>query len=362
MNIYIVTFANGNYGSLLQAYALQSRLREFGAAPCLLLESNPKRRSKLHSIWRIIKPQRHYTLFQRVQRKIQSEDFKGKKDKMTQFFNKNLSVSVITDKRAFVQNLSSEDVFIAGSDQIWNILNKPLSKWYSLQWVDNRCRKYSYAASIGLSTLTEQQKREYTFGLSAFRVLSFRETDAVNALSSCFSGNIRQDIDPTLLYDACFWRKIEAPQLVEHPYIFVYMLRPNMEVINMARSIAKVKGCKIIFTGQFADRFEGTTTVCDAGVEEFLSYIDHAQAVVTNSFHGTVFSILFEKPFLSVRVSSTGSRAESLLKLLNLEAQLVENVHDSFSLEINYSPVKSILANEREKSLDYLRSICAFKV
>lgn len=362
MNIYIVTFVGGNYGSLLQAYALQSQLRDMGTTPCVLLESNPKKRSKFHSIWRILKPQKHYSLIQRVQRKIQSKDFKGKKDKMTQFFNKNLSVSVITDKRAFVQSLSSKDVFIAGSDQIWSVLNKPLSKWYSLQWVDNQYRKYSYAASIGLSSLTEQQKREYASGLSAFRVLSFRETDAVNALSSCFNGNIRQDIDPTLLYDAPFWREIAASRLLEEPYIFVYMLRPDMKVINLARSIAKVKGYRIIFTGQFADRFEGMTTVCDAGVEEFLSYIDHAQAVVTNSFHGTVFSILFEKPFLSVRVSSTGSRAESLLRLLNLETQLVDSVHDTFSLEIDYSLAKSILANEREKSLDYLQSICAFKV
>lgn len=359
MNIYIVTLYAGNYGSCLQAYALQTRLNEFGGNSFVLARKEPKKRfSKIHSIWKILKPEKHYSLYQRIQRKIQSREFVEKKEKLARFVSQNISIQTIKDRSSFVRGLPAEDIFLAGSDQVWNILNSSLSSWYSLQWVNDGHKKYSYSASIGLSTLTENQKQEYVKGLATFQIISLRESQAVEALSSSFHGKIRQDIDPTLLFDATFWRKHESPQLLKEPYIFVYMLRPNIDVIRIARKIAKEKGCQIIFTGQFADKFKGVKTICNAGIEEFLSYIDHAEVVVTNSFHGTVFSILFGKPFLSVKLASTGSRAESLLNLLGLESQLVEDAENGYSLNINYSNVYTILDKEREKSLNYLKSIC----
>ena len=100
------------------------------------------------------------------------------------------------------------------------------------------------------------------------------------------------------------------------------------------------------------------TTVCDAGIEDFLSYIDNAEVVVTNSFHGTVFSILFEKPFLSVKLASTSSRVENLLNMTGLASQLVEGTVKTYNLTVDYTDVQRVLTEERQKSLDYLKSIC----
>lgn len=360
MKIYTVTFLINNYGSLLQAFALQSRLREFGAEPEILVKLPRQRPSRLRSWLSVLKPVKHYSLMQRVKKRLHIRRYAEKNKKLSQFKNSNISYTNIEDEHSFCKNISTGDLFIAGSDQIWSVALGPLSKWHSLQWIDKKgIKKYSYAASIGLSDLSEEQIGVYKDGLSDFQVISFREKQAVDILSPVFEGKTRQDLDPTLLYDKTFWRKIESPRLVEEPYVFVYMLRPDNNVIKLAKKIAYEKGYKVIYTGLLADHYNGVKTVCDAGIPEFLSYIDHAEVVVVNSFHGTVFSVLFEKPFLSVKVASTSSRVESFLGMIGLMPQYVEDVNGTYSLNLDFSAALKILEKEREKSLEYLKTICS---
>lgn len=192
MNIYTVTFFGGNYGSCLQAYALQTCLKELGSNVFVLSVSHRKGRcSKLRAIWKIFKPEKHYSLFQRIRRRTQAKDFQEKREKLRRFSDHYLSVKTITDRDSFIRILTAEDVFLAGSDQIWSTLNSHLSEWYSLQWVANDHTKYSYAASIGISSLTDSQKKEYAEGLSSFKTISLREKQAVDALSPLFPNKIR---------------------------------------------------------------------------------------------------------------------------------------------------------------------------
>ncbi len=363
MKIYTVTFLINNYGSVLQAYALQSRLREFGADPTILVKVPKLPRSKLLSWVRswlvVLKPVKHYTLIQRIKKRLHVRKYFEKNKKLSIFVNENISSMRITDEQLFLNNISSKDIFLAGSDQIWSVALSPLSKWYTLQWLGGRKNvRYSYAASIGLSNLSDEQMLIYKKDLSAFSCISLREKQAVNLLSPLFRGKIRQDLDPTLLYTKAFWREKESSRLVDEPYVFVYMLRPDINVIKLAKRVAREKNCKIIYTGLLANRYKGVETICNAGIPEFLSYIDHAEAVVTNSFHGTVFSVLFEKPFLSVKVASTSSRVESFLEMTGLTSQYVEDVDKPVSLSVDFSNAIQILEKERNKSLNYLRSIC----
>lgn len=362
MRIYTVTFLINNYGSLLQAYALQSRLREFGAEPEILVKLPKQRPSRLRSWLSVLKPVKHYSLMQRIKKRLHVRRYAEKNRKLSQFKNSNISYTNIENEQLLCKNVSTGDLFLAGSDQIWSVALGPLSKWYTLQWLDKKgIRKYSYAASIGLSELSEEQIGAYKEGLSEFQVLSLREKQAVKLLSPVFPATVRQDLDPTLLYDKTFWRKIESPRLVDEPYVFVYMLRPDNHVIKLAKRVAQEKGYKVIYTGLLADHYNGVETVCDAGIPEFLSYIDHADVVVVNSFHGTVFSVLFEKPFLSVKVASTSSRVESFLEMTGLMSQYVEDVNRSYFLNLDFSAALKILEKEREKSLKYLKSICSLE-
>lgn len=359
MKIYTVTFLINNYGSLLQAFALQSRLREFGAEPEILVKLPKQRPSRLRSWLSVLKPVYNYSLMQRIKKRLHVRRYAEKNKKLCQFRNSNISYTNIEDELSFCKKISTGDLFLAGSDQIWNVALGPLSKWYTLQWIDKKgVKKFTYAASIGLSELSEEQISFYKEGISDFQVISLREKQAVNLLSPVFAGKIRQDLDPTLLYDKTFWRKIESPRLVEKPYVFVYMIRPDNNLIKLAKRVAKEKGYKVIYTGLLADHYHGVETVCDAGISEFLSYIDHAEAVIVNSFHGTVFSVLFEKPFLSVRVASTSSRVESLLEMTGLMSQYVEDINKPFSLDVDFSNAMQILERERDRSLEYLKFIC----
>ena len=91
----------------------------------------------------------------------------------------------------------------------------------------------------------------------------------------------------------------------------------------MAKHLAQRHNCKVIYTGQFAGKYTGVETVVDAGIEEFLSYILHAKYIITNSFHGTVFSLLFGKQFVNVKIDSTSSRAENLLDIVGLSDKMI---------------------------------------
>lgn len=365
MKIYTVTFLNNNYGSILQAFALQSRLKEFGAKPCILQKktsaSHSKCYRKLSGFLHLFKPKENYSFIKKCYMFFDGNKFQGKYVKIDAFVKNNITAYTIDDERSFLSEITNEDFFLAGSDQVWNCCN-PVSPWYSLKWVKGNNNKYSYAASIAKSALTDNQIKSYKTALVEFKYISLREKHAFDLLEKEFSNQIRQDVDPTLLYDGSFWKKIASPRLIKEPYIFVYRLRPNDDIFQLAKKIAHEKGCKIYYTGLCGAHTKGVHTIYDAGVEDFLSLILHSELVLTNSFHGSVFSILFEKPFLSVNIASSGSRIESLLGKLNLTKQLVNNIDEGYSLEIDYSKAKEILVRERCRSLEYLKSICERRI
>lgn len=365
MNIYTVTFINKNYGSILQAFALQSRLKEFGSRPCILQKEASVSRSKCYRMisgfLHLFMHKENYGFAKKCYMYFDDSKFRGKYTKINEFVKRNITTYMVDDEKLFQSKISKDDLFLAGSDQVWNICN-PVSPWYSLKWVKENNNKYSYAASIAKSALTDKQIKSYKDALSDFKYISLREKHALELLKKEFGNQIRQDVDPTLLYDGSFWKKIATPRLIKEPYIFVYRLRPNDDIFHLAKKIALEKGYKIYYTGLCGAHTKDIHTIYDAGVEDFLSLILNAELVLTNSFHGTVFSVLFEKPFLSVNIASSGSRIESLLSKLELTSQLVNDIDCSYSLEIDYSTSNDILAKERARSLEYLKNVCERKI
>lgn len=364
MNIYTATLIRKNYGSMLQAYALQSCVKQYGALPYVIIKQSSKKHSRLYHFFGhsyglikyLLKPDVDYSFSKKLKLRIGDSKYDGKYKKLDYFAKEKLSIQFIVNEKDFISSIPENSIFLAGSDQVWSSSSK--LSWYAFQWVDGKYDKYSYAASIGKSLLSEEDLEKYKSALSPFKSISLRERQALNIFEPIFTDKVRQDLDPTLLWDKNFWRKIESPRLIEGPYVFVYRLRPNDDVFDLARKVSKEKNCRIVYTGSYAYSAKDVKTIYDAGVEDFLSLIDHAEAVVTNSFHGTAFSVIYEKPFLSAKVATTGSRAESLLSLLGLKSQYISNMDEDFSLQIDYAKANTILSKERDKSLDYLKSIC----
>ena len=360
MKVYVVTYYNNNYGSALQAYALQSKLKELGAEPMIIRPEAKNIGKSLHDKLRFyFRKEKHYGPLRKIRRSIQKRIYATKLKKINAFISGH--TVIIPYKEALHSIQIDKCVLLAGSDQIWNTLNHEIDDFYLFREIDNpRARKVSYAASIGVSILTEEQKEYYKVALADFDVVSFRETHALRLLSDSLNNNeVRVDIDPTLLYDACFWEKLLPSKKPELPYLFVYMLRPDRRVIEIARHLAKKHHLNIIYIGLFSNYYRGVKTVVDAGVEDFLYYLYNADIVITNSFHGTVFSLLFHKKFASVRIDSTASRVESLLRTVGLENRLVEGVDDCEYVyhDYNYSEIDKILDDNRRGSINYLRQI-----
>lgn len=363
MKVYTATFLNNNYGSFLQAFALQSKIKEIGRES-IIIQQNKKNQhdSLIMRIKRVIKPKKNYSYYRRLKLYFQNKRFSEKYKKIQAFKKQRLDVAYFNGLIDLSNQISEDDILLAGSDQIWSLVLGPLSGWYtfSCNEIPANVKKYSYAASIGLNELTEQQIMEYREALKDFSVVSFREHQAEILLSSSLSCEVRSDIDPTLLYDEDFWGKIASERLVNDRYIFIYMLRPDKHLIDMGKAIGKRLNCRVIYTGLMGDHFRGVDTICNAGIEDFISYIKYSEGVITNSFHGTVFSILFKKQFLSVRISGTSSRVDNLMDIVGLKSNYI-NSNDSiepFFSRIDYQPVMSKLETERNKSLEYIRRLC----
>lgn len=363
MKVFTATFVSENYGTLLQAYALQCKLQELGATPVLVGSPNQNhdanRISLIQRLKTFLRPEKHYGIIYKTRRVLERRIFKEKKRKANLFISNNLSMNSYDNCR--VQMEKEKCILLAGSDQVWNTLNKPINGFYLFDYVKTKnCKRCSYAASIGLSELNEEQKQYYATVLQDFYSVSFREKVAYDLLKDHLNNPIvRYDIDPTLLYGKKFWLGLAGERVARKPYVFVYMLRPDKRLIKMARIIEKKLHYKIVFLGQYNDIYLGCKTLFSAGVEDFLSAIANAEMIITNSFHCTVFSILFEKKFVSVKIESTSSRVENLLALLGLQDHLIDDIDslDKIYKEYDTSQVEKILKEERNKSTDYLREL-----
>lgn len=360
MKIYTATFYKNNYGSALQAFALHQKLRELGAEPVIIhYKEKPKKRSLVTRLREFFKPEKHYGPIRKLRRYLQRKRYADKAKRINRFVTENTTMQPY---EACVAEIEKEPcVLLAGSDQVWNTLNRPIAGFYLFDFVKNtRVRRVSYAASIGLSQLSPEQKAYYKKTLEPFAAVSLRERNAYESLKDVLDNPVvRQDVDPTLLFDGAFWEKVAGERPESEPYLFVYMLRPDKRVMRIARRLAKQNGLKIIYMGLYANRYHGVKTIPDAGVEQFLAHIRYADRVVTNSFHGTVFSVLFERKFVSVRLSTTASRAENLLSMTELSNHLIDRVDRAEVANEDYdvNRVRALLKEKREDSVAYLRDI-----
>lgn len=362
MKVFIATFISENYGTLLQAYALQNKLKELGTTPVLVefpgQTPNKKKNNIIKRIRVFFRPEKHYNFIHKIRRKLEYIFFIKKREKIAQFISDNLIIQSYDDCITQIRNENC--ILLAGSDQIWNILNNPINDFYLFNYVKTNCRRCSYAASIGLSELDENQKKYYAKVLKNFYSISFREKRAYDLLNDYLDNPIvRYDIDPTLLYEKNFWMRLVDNRIENEPYVFVYILRPDRRIVKMARIVAKEKRCKIIFLGQYNNIYLGCRTLFSAGVKDFLSAIAYAEMVITNSFHCTAFSVLFEKKFVSVEIESTSSRVENLLSMVGLQNHIINDMDalDVIYDEYDTKQVSDILREERNRSLDYLRKI-----
>lgn len=266
------------------------------------------------------------------------------------------------------------DGFVTGSDQIWNPdifaeVKQGQDYAYMLDFVKNKQKKHSYAASMGVSVLSEEKKAEFRKWLSDFSVLTVREHRAAVLLQELLEREIPSVCDPVLLLTPEDWVQIEkAACLRDMNYILVYSVGGGKELLPYAEELAAREGCAVyviqppVVATVTDDREKMLTGV---GPAQFVWLIRHARAVVTTSFHGTAFSLLFRKPVHLVREPAAkkgnrNSRFDSLFRYFALEEKqrCVVDIADR-QVEIVTPDSRNLEALERVKvkSVDLLDQV-----
>lgn len=364
----IITFHRAiNYGAILQTYALHKTLDNLKVENqvidyyCDFIEKFyiPKNHSAIKR-----KGQSKYKYL--IKRILVSGTVNKKRKSFYKFGEKYLNLS--KPYRTYEELKSANNdfsKFITGSDQVFSPTCAGFDGAYFLTFANHD--KYSYAASFGGNQLPEDKKEEYGKRFSDFNRFSVREAYGLDILKEYGKDGV-VSLDPTLLLDFEEWDKIAEP-IKNDKYILIFNVNHPISDIDFAKKLGKEKGYKVLFiSDSFLNKIDGVEKITAVSPGQFLSYIKNAEYVVTNSFHGTVFSIIFGKKFF-VELNSSASgktkrnhRAEGIMNILGISGREIINCkNDHIEDEIDYKAVKETIKKERVNSIRYLKEICDVK-
>lgn len=347
MKTGILTFAKSiNYGAALQAFALRKTVESLGSEAvlidhrCPLIEST----SKVFDFKCALSPA--YTLAH-----LYNLPCALKRKKVFRKFCDDHFVFGGDDPTLY-------DTVITGSDQVWNYLLTGNDWFYYLDFPKNGVKKASYAASFGLSQVSEECEEKILPLLQDLDHISVRETTAADIVENITGNRPQVVLDPTLLLDKDEWTEISDKNVSDKGYIFVYTMFNSDSLWDFAYRLSKETGLPIKTVSYSKLHQHKADYDFSAGPEQWLSYMLNADYVVTNSFHGFAFSLNFQKQFyyeLPPKSSGVGSRLYSIAEtfgLLDRDLSKAEEICD-----IDYKNVSELLAQHRSQSLSYLSRI-----
>lgn len=376
--IGIVTYVRvNNYGAELQAFALQRKMESMGYDAEII--DYPFGLSPLHkscgeklSVPVSIKERIRCRMLALVHWFIRHRYAKNQKERNENFlsFHRNHSrmsnLQILSLKDLYKTDFDY-DTYCVGSDQVWNYTMGYSLMAYFLDFAKKGAKKISYGSSMGLSKLDGEAAAIYKEYLSKFDAIAVREQQAADLLQKVLERDVNVVLDPTLLLTADEWRTVASYQdQPKEKYLLLYVvtIKPCEYAVDLAEYIAKAKGWKIVRLSGSASTSghrEGIIEKPAVGPDGFVGLIDNAELVVTNSFHGTVFSLNFQTPFITVvnPGKNNNSRMQSILSRVGLADRMIEMGGEFPSLDItdcNFDGVAEKLAAEREQSVTYLKN------
>lgn len=370
MKVGILTLVlHSNFGYLMQAYALQQVIKKLGHDPYTyqLWETNPSIKEKLITFLKgfVLK----YVLHQYKGSIFKRYDTKEEKDIIDQhtqrFIKENLSLSPYLKNIQQINKLNDEyESCIVGSDQVWRRWYAPRIQSYFFDFLPKSVKRTSYAASFGLSQVqySKGQKEECGDALKKFSGISVREKEGVDVCRKEWGEKAVCVIDPTLLLKKEEYLKLinskEIIAIPNKPYLLCYVLDETLEKMQFINKIALENGL-VVFKIK-PDIYNGKNDINKCiypAISMWLESFNKASFVVTDSFHGTAFSIIFEKQFIAIGNKKRGlSRFTTLLGELNLKNRLITNIESENSTKklIDYTQVNKLLDSKIAEGVSYL--------
>lgn len=344
-----------NYGSALQTWALHQAINKIGHQPVLvdycpdvLADKDPL--NPFGSMWD--KDEESKRMVELTMPAIRTNY-----EKFDRFYHEQFrrTSQQYTSKNFDQITKEGLDGFICGSDTIFCPDEFGFDDGYYANYAAMKGNSVSYAASFGDPHFTEETYQILNDRIENFKALGIREDQMIPYLKQHTSAPVQRTIDPTLLLSAEEYEGIVGDKPEYEKYLLLYSRRYSPKMEAFAENMAKENGWKIVDISLRATNSDrGHIMRYDAGVEEFLSLVKHAEYVVTNSFHGMIFSVQFRRPFVIFSREQCDNKIEELLELFGIPNRMLVTGEEKFN-EIDYEIVHRRIEEAREKSLAFLK-------
>lgn len=372
--IGLLSVYNHNYGSILQAYAMQTVLRDLGnTVEIIYYKKNniikqamrlfylPLLKATIKMKWKTL-----YCKF--FQRATYNGVLVGREKAFCKFIQNNMIFSEqYIGRESLIKGTNNYDCFVLGSDQVWNPMNLG-GDFYTMSFIPDNKVKITYAPSFGVSQIPQMQRKKTKEYLERIDYISVRENDGVRIVKELTGRDVVQVVDPTILVEKTMWDNIKGNRIIQENYILCYFISSNAEYRKFAENLAKKTGLKLVaipHVDEYVKSDQGFGDIIPeiVGPIEFVNLISNASYVCTDSFHGSVFSTLYERPFFTFArytnqgKDSTNSRLYSYLKLIGMENRMYSadcQIEEKDLIAPAFDTAKKNLEQMRIKSLQYL--------
>ncbi|MDE7300360.1 MAG: polysaccharide pyruvyl transferase family protein [Lachnospiraceae bacterium] len=369
MKIGIMTINSAyNYGCVLQAWSLQRFLEKEGHEAAIINYRIPE----IDNVYRLFQSRERfkntalntcYNGARRLKFRLTQGPRIRKAQKFEHFINEVMNTTKVYGSfRQLQEERAGEeyDVLVTGSDQVWNgTITKGMKPAYFLAFDTSGKKKLAYAASIGKTELMNAERDFFRRHLREYSSIGVREQSAKQLLSPLTDRPVTVVLDPTLLLSREDFDGLKQPSRYRKPYIFVHVIGKDARLIKIVAQVSEQTGLPVVQNRMKKQFTNELGRFADAGPEEFLGLVEGAELVITNSFHATVFSIVYERNFITIPHRRYPERMENLLCEAGLENHLIastEELPESVSeLLPDYAAVKKRLAVRQEESRAYLR-------
>lgn len=370
----IVTLGNStNYGGVLQATALFRTLKQLGYEPTLITcqKMDPAWKTAAQYVKYRVKLYGAEGLYTKLRivggigknllSNIHYGTRKAKIKSFQTFIRNNLKTTEYIPTAEIAKDKCSDyDLYVVGSDQVWNFAFNfgEFDERYLLSFAPEKAKKYSYAASTG-GIKTKEYIQELYDGIKDFTAITVREESLEQQLREA-GAEVKTVLDPTFLLDKETWLEFEKKPEWNLPskYILVYYLEKSSKDDPVIKEVAEKTGLPVIDIGTDYGKSSYDRMVADTvGPAEFLYLASHASFVITNSFHMTVFSLLFEKRFLVLTRVGQESRVEDLLQKLDMRSHLIGGPDEWKIIMEDYQSPLNRLKEQKAESIEFLLSM-----
>ena len=360
MKIGVITYHRAiNYGAILQTYALQVALNKIGIESEVI---DYRCKNIEEKYWKTFKKQSIKAMIKGIMLKKRNDE---KRKKFYKFTKENIKISnlkYLTHSELTKSN-NEYDYFITGSDQVWHYYLTNMDEAYFLNFVKDSNKKCSYAASFGMQTLPIQYEEQYKHLLKDYYRMSVREEQGRSIIKNLINKDVPVVLDPTFLLNRDDWKKVSI-EPKEKDYILIYIMKGSDTLFKFAEELSRETGCKIKYITNGLKKPIEAEYITTAGIEEFVGLFANARYVITNSFHGTAFSLIMNKDFfLELQAPpAANDRLENIMDTYNLRSrEIINGKNNNIHKSIDYRFVNEKLDFKRQQSIDFLQSIVANK-